>query len=198
MMDTQVTPSAAVLALVPPPGAAERIILRDGRLAYLRPVTPAAKPLIAAAMRTLSPTTSYRRFFTVRYQLSDDELERMTNLDGWRQYAIGAVGVHADGRTEGIGVARWARVEDDPETADFALLIVDAWQGHGLGKAMLSALTAIARERGIRRFRGMVLAENTPMFAMLERVAPGYRRKSGREYETVELDLAASAIRVAA
>jgi len=60
----------------------ERITVRDGRVAYLRPITPAARPLIKAAMKKLSPETSRRRFFTVRHELSEAELDGMTNLDG--------------------------------------------------------------------------------------------------------------------
>ena len=181
-----------------PAGAGERITLRDGRSAYLRPITPAARPLIEAAMRTLSPETSRRRFFTVRHELSDTELERMTRLDGWWQHAIGAVSVRADGRTEGVGVARWVRDADDPARAEFAMLIVDRWQRQGLGSALLTRLSRMALARGIERFTGSVLADNAPMFALIERQAPLAVRTRGRDFDTVEFLLAPGTLRVAA
>ena len=69
----------------------EPVVLRDGRTVTLSPITPAAKPLIVAAMANLSEQTSRRRFFTARYRLSDAELERMTALDGISAFALGAV-----------------------------------------------------------------------------------------------------------
>jgi len=135
----------------------EPFAIRDGRVAYLRSITPAARPLIKAAMKKLSPETSRRRFFTVRHELSEAELDRMTNLDGWNQYAIGAVSVDADGCTEGVGVARWARDADDPRSADFALLVVDGWQHQGRQCASSAAGgdCRFARHRALRRFRAV-------------------------------------------
>jgi len=40
--------------------------IRDGRTVFVWPITPASKPLIAAAMACLSPETSRRRFFAPR------------------------------------------------------------------------------------------------------------------------------------
>jgi GNAT superfamily N-acetyltransferase len=176
----------------------EPFAIRDGRVAYLRSITPAARPLIKAAMKKLSPETSRRRFFTVRHELSEAELDRMTNLDGWNQYAIGAVSVDADGCTEGVGVARWARDADDPRSADFALLVVDGWQHQGLGSALLLRLVAIAASRGIERFVGSVLSDNTPMFALIEHHAPLAVRTRGRDFDTVEFTLESHGIRFAA
>jgi RimJ/RimL family protein N-acetyltransferase len=190
--------TATIQPFLPAREDAERIKLRDGRIAYLRPITPAARPLIVEAMKTLSPETSRRRFFTVRYQLSDAELERMTNLDGWQQYGIGAAVVHDDGRTQGVGVARWVRDADDPTQADFAILIVDAWQRQGLGSALLRRLCAIAATRGIERFTGSVLADNAPMFALIAQHAPLAVRTRGRDFDTVEFTLPANAMPVAA
>jgi len=163
----------------------EPFAIRDGRVAYLRSITPAARPLIKAAMKKLSPETSRRRFFTVRHELSEAELDRMTNLDG-------------DGCTEGVGVARWARDADDPRSADFALLVVDGWQHQGLGSALLLRLVAIAASRGIERFVGSVLSDNTPMFALIEHHAPLAVRTRGRDFDTVEFTLESHGIRFAA
>jgi len=154
----------------------EPFAIRDGRVAYLRSITPAARPLIKAAMKKLSPETSRRRFFTVRHELSEAELDRMTNLDGWNQYAIGAVSVGAD----------------------FALLVVDGWQHQGLGSALLLRLVAIAASRGIERFVGSVLSDNTPMFALIEHHAPLAVRTRGRDFDTVEFTLESHGIRFAA
>ena len=150
----------------------EWVTLRDGRAVTVSPVTPDAKPLIAAAMAKLSPQTSRRRFFTVRYQLSDAELDRMTALDGITAFALGAVARDRDGTLHGVGVARYATDVDDPTTAEMAILVVDAYQGLGLGKLLVTRLAAEARARGVDRLRALVLPDNDVVIGMLARHAP--------------------------
>jgi len=168
---------------------AESAVLADGRVVVLRPVTPAAKPLIAAAMLRLSPESSRRRFFTPRFQLSDRELDRLTDLDGVDRYAIGATVVLPDGGAEGIGVARYARDPDAPRAAEAAVLVVDAYQGLGLGKLLLRRLAAAALARGIDRLRGIVLRDNDPMLGLLSRHAPGLALIRWNEHLEVEVRL---------
>ena len=50
----------------------EALVLRDSRRVAISPITPAAKPLIAAATATLSERTSRQRFFSVRYRFDHD------------------------------------------------------------------------------------------------------------------------------
>jgi GNAT superfamily N-acetyltransferase len=159
-------------------------------------ITSAAKPLIQAAMAKLSPQSSRRRFFTVRHRLSDDELERFTVLDGWDRYAIGAVARHGDGRVEGVGVARYVRLADRPDAAEAAVLVVDAWQGHGIGKRLLRTLAQAASARGIATLRGVVLHDNDPMLALLARYAPSVARIHAGDHFDVEVGLAPAMLAV--
>ena len=155
----------------------------------LQPVTPTARPMIAAAMARLSPETSRRRFFTVRYRLSDEELDRLTHLDGWTALAIAAVAHHPDGRREGAGLARFARLAARPTAAEAAVVVVDAWQGRGLGKRLLGALGEAALARGIDTLRGIVLSDNDPMLGLLSRHAPGLTRIDAGDHYDVEVRL---------
>jgi len=150
----------------------EPLVLRDRRRVLISPVTPAAKPLIAAAMATLSERTSRQRFFGVRYRLSDAELERMTALDGVRAFALGAVEHRCGAPARGVGIARYARDDDDHRSAEMAALVVDDFQGIGLGTALVTRLVAEARSRGIDRLRALVLADNDVVLAMFAKHAP--------------------------
>jgi acetyltransferase len=152
--------------------ASEHVALDDGRAVTILPVTPEAKPLIARAIERVSPESSRRRFFTVRRRFSDRELDDMTRLDGWHRYALGAVGTGPEG-PEGAAVARFARVAGDASTAEIALLVVDHWQGAGLGRRMLARISAAARKRGIDRLTGLVMRDNEAMLTLLRRRAPG-------------------------
>ena len=166
------------------------LALPDGRVVTFGPVTPAAKPLIQAAVGKMSPETSRRRFFTVRHQLSDLELHRLTDLDRWDRFAIGAA-AHDGGLVEGVGVARYARIADKPNTAEIAVVVVDAFQRKGIGKRLLNALAGAAFKRGIDRLRGTVLNDNDAMLALLTRHAPGLVRFEVRDDLEVEVRLAA-------
>ncbi len=171
----------------------EPITLSDGRVVTFGPVTPAAKALIQAAMGTLSPETSRHRFFNVRHQLSDLELDRLTDMDGWDRFAIGAAAMHAEGSVEGVGVARLHRLANQPEAAEMALVVVDAFQRRGIGKRLLDALSNAALARGIDRLTGIVLNDNAAMLGLLKRHAPGrvsFGAPSGDHLE-FELRLAA-------
>ena len=168
---------------------AESALLSDGRAVVLRPVTPASRLLIAAAMSHLSPESSRRRFFTPRFRLSDAELDRLTNLDGVDRYAIGATVASADGSVEGIGVARYTREPDEPRAAEAAVVVIDAYQGLGLGKLLLRRLAASALARGIDRLRGIVLRDNDPMLGLLTRHAPGLALIRAHDHLQVEVRL---------
>lgn len=97
----------------------------------------------------------------------------MTILDGVNRHAVGATIRGNDGNVEGVGVARYVRTADDPDAAEVAMLVVDAYQGQGVDKALLARLSEVARLHGIRRFEGIVLPDNAPMLGLLAGHARG-------------------------
>lgn len=91
------------------------------------------------------------------------------------------------GEEVGLGVARCVRLEER-ESAELAVTVIDAYQGRGLGYALLQSLAGEALRQGITRFEGDTLAENTPMRALLRRA--GARSHPGGEgVVRFELDL---------
>ena len=97
--------------------------------------------------------------------------------------------VEGDGDDEQIvGVVRYDRQETD--AAEFALVVEDRLQHHGVGSALFRALVEAARRRGIRTLQADILAENRPMLGLLrESGLPMRSRRSGAAIR-VELDLA--------
>ncbi len=174
--------------LAPRDGAAEPLELDDGRAVVVRPITPDAKPVIAEAISHVSPESSRRRFLTVRRRFSERELDELTNMDGWNRYALGACETGPRG-TAGAAVARFARLPDDPRAAELALLVVDAWQGVGLGRALLDRLFDAARARGVERFTGIVLRDNAPMITMLRHHAPGLSLVDAGDHLAIDVPL---------
>ncbi|MFO1324948.1 MAG: GNAT family N-acetyltransferase [Burkholderiales bacterium] len=163
--------------------------LRDGRPLGIGPVTPASRPIIEKAIARLSPETSRRRFFTPRFRLSDRELDDLTILDGVNRYAIGASVRSPEGETEGVGVARFARMADAPAVAEVAVLVVDAYQGQGVGRMLLSRLASAGIARGIARLTGIVMRDNDPMLSLLRKYAPGVAMRRADDHVGFDMDV---------
>jgi GNAT superfamily N-acetyltransferase len=163
-------------------------VVPDGRSLAFGPVSRASRPLIERAIAGLSPLTSYRRFFTVRYRLSDKELDALTDLDGVDRFAVGA-SIRNGSSVDGVGVARFVRDGQRRNVADLALLVVDAFQGIGVGQTLLARLATAALARGIDTFRGMVLLDNTPMLRLLRALSPQARLTRVDDYFEVEAPL---------
>ena len=62
-----------------------------------------------------------------------------------------------------LGVARYLRIEGEPDVAEAAVAVVDSHHGRGLGTLLLGLLAVSATQNGIQHFRAYVLAENAPM-----------------------------------
>ena len=146
----------------------EELELDDGSRVLLRVLRPEDRDLLRRGFDRLSDRSRQLRFMGPKARLSDAELDALTELDGEDRFAIGAVRLGSGSEeAEGLGVARFARLPDDPEVAEAAVTVVDTAQGQGLGSVLLRRLAAAARERGVRRFRGDILSYNTAMRRLL-------------------------------
>jgi RimJ/RimL family protein N-acetyltransferase len=155
----------------------ETVGLDDGTFVTLRLVRPTDAPLLIHEFGELSAHSRYMRFFGMKNSLSPTEIRHLLGVDGWNHVAILAVQREPSGE-EGVGVARFIRLGNDPEAADFAISVVDRLQGRGLGRILLERLIVAARERGIKRFRFEVLSDNARMLNLVHDVAPSAMRTS--------------------
>ena len=161
------------------PDFSEEHVLADGSAVTLRHVRPSDAEEVRRGFLALSPESRYRRFLRVT-SLTDEALRYLTEVDGWDHVALVAVGYAPDLKTEqGYGLARFVRVEGEPEVAEAAITVIDPMQRKGLGRVLALALSEAARERGIHRFRGEVLASNAPMRSLLEGLGATVRSESG-------------------
>jgi GNAT superfamily N-acetyltransferase len=135
----------------------------------LRPIEPGDKAELQAGFERMSRESRYRRFFTAMSRLSDRQLVYFTEIDYVDHFAWVALAVDRPPAEAGMGVARYIRLHDDPEAADIAVAVVDEYHGLGLGSVLLEALVDVARDNGIQRFVGHVLADNAPMIGLLHK-----------------------------
>ncbi|MDE1989670.1 MAG: GNAT family N-acetyltransferase [Betaproteobacteria bacterium] len=141
------------------------IALNDGTPVTLRPIRPEDAEMEQTFVKSLSEDTRYYRFMDALRELPRAMLVRFTQLDYSREMAIIAV-VEEAGREIQIGVARYS-TNPDGESCEFALVISDAWQGHGLGRDLMQYLMQIAATNGLKSMEGEVLAGNTAMLHLM-------------------------------
>ncbi|MEJ3651884.1 GNAT family N-acetyltransferase [Actinomycetes bacterium KLBMP 9759] len=141
--------------------------LRSNDLVCVRQVRPADADGLADAYTNLGEQSRYRRFFTLLPELPDSVLRAATEVDHVDHEALVAEPLL---RPEIVGECRFVRSAERPDTADFAVTVVDGWQGRGLGSALLERLSERALELGVEYFTAEVLAENRTMLAMLDSI----------------------------
>jgi GNAT superfamily N-acetyltransferase len=169
----------------------EHAVLRDGTKVVLRLVRPDDKAILRDGFNRWSPESRYARFFGPKASLSDDELRYLCEVDHENHVAIGALRDDDAAPPVGLGIARFVRLADRPDTAEAAMAVADDSQRKGLGKLLLMRLIAAAAERGITRFRSEVLGSNAAMVALLTTIAPDHALERSAGVVAVELELPA-------
>jgi nucleotide-binding universal stress UspA family protein/RimJ/RimL family protein N-acetyltransferase len=151
--------------------------LNDGGVT-IRPIAPEDRGALRAAFDRLSPESRYRRFFVAIKELSDRDLDYLTQVDHRDHVALVAID---EGTGAIVGVARFVRTSADE--AEPAIVVADDWQRRGVGSRLLDMLAVRAREESIVRFRAQVLADNEDAVKVLSRLGPTVRTASGPEVD---------------
>ena len=141
------------------------VVLRDGAIARLRPISPDDADAVQRFHMAQSAESVYMRFFAPLAQLSQRDLTRFTVVDHTDRVALV---ITSGGRI--IGIGRYDRVS--ASSAEVAFNIADAHQGRGIGSVLLEHLAAAARENGLGRFTAEVLPQNHRMISVF--VDAGY------------------------
>jgi len=138
------------------------LTLRDGRRVRVRSIRPSDANMDRAFFAGLSRKSRYLRFMQLLSELTPQLVQQFTQIDASREMALVALDDAADEVI--VGIARYvAATGEDSESGEFAIVIADAWQRNGLGRALMELLIDGARRRGLRRLTGSILAVNTSM-----------------------------------
>jgi acetyltransferase len=158
----------AHLALRPYPEELERhVTLRDGTRLLLRPIRPEDEPHWIRMLDACSRETIYMRFRYMFQWATHEVATRYCFTDYDREIAMVAEREDA-GEPRLVGVGRLVR---DPghDTAEYAVLISDAWQNRGLGGVLTDVCEEIARGWGLSHMVAQTTADNGRMLALFQR-----------------------------
>lgn len=139
--------------------------LSDGRDFTIRPIRPEDAEMEQQFVRQLSDESKYFRFMHRVHELTQKMLVRFTQIDYDYEMALIAV-TENEGQEQELGVARYV-TNPDGRSCEFALVIADQWQHHGIGQRLMRQLIEIARNRGLESMQGEVLSGNSRMLKLV-------------------------------
>lgn len=134
----------------------------------IRAVQPADAEGLERLFFRLSPRTLYQRFL-LPIPVASHQAYRVTNL-GKVEHGTSYAAVACD-EEEIRGIARYDR-EPAPKTVELSLLIEDAWQRRGLGKALASNMISEALRHGITQLTVNIQSENVPALRLVKALFP--------------------------
>lgn len=134
----------------------------------IRPLRRDEGALLDAVFAGLSPQSRYLRFHSPVHRMTASVRRALLDIDGHDHVALIALSP----RGEALGIARFIRDAARPDAAEVAVEVVDAHQGRGVGRRLLTALVEEAGRVGIGRVQALVLNGNTAARALLRAVFP--------------------------
>ncbi len=161
------TDAYAHMAIHPYPADLEtHFQLPDGTDVTIRPIRPEDAEIEQDFIRNLSDEAKYFRFMHAVHELTPAMLVRFTQIDYDREMALIVV-TEEDGHEVEHGVVRYV-TNADQTSCEFALVVSDEVQGHGIGQRMMKRLIEIARSRGLDLMEGEVLTGNHRMLDLVK------------------------------
>ncbi len=188
VLDGQARPQAGDpyqhLAIRPyPEQFTRRRRLRDDTEVLLRPIRPEDEPLWHNLIASSSPESIRFRFRSLFKHTDHQMAVRHCMIDYERELAL-VVETGADGRRQLIGVGQLI-TDLDHETAEYAVIVPDPWQGRGVGGLLLDYCLEVAAHWGISEVIAETDPANTRMLNMFQK--RGFTSDVRREEDVVFL-----------
>ena len=158
--------------------------LRDGTSVEIRALRPEDEAGMLAAVERTSAESLHRRFFVVKRGFSEKERAFFMEVDFETHVALVAEAKEHD-RPVIIGGGRYVVFEAG--RAELAFVVVDTWQGRGVGSLLMRHLIRIARDAGIEELVADVLPENVAMLKVFGKF--GFKPSARRDPQTIHLML---------
>lgn len=112
-----------------------------GKDIILRPVAPRDKSRFMKGIQQLSTDTLFLRFLSPIRELSSSQVDYLLNVDFEDHYAFAAV--VDEPSYPGMAITRYIRSFENPSEAEWAVTVVDKYQGLGLGRVLLYLMNLV-------------------------------------------------------
>ncbi|MFH1722364.1 MAG: GNAT family N-acetyltransferase [Candidatus Altiarchaeota archaeon] len=132
-------------------------VMKTGEKVNLRPIKAEDEPKMKALFKSFSEKTIRYRFFHPIKEFTHEMLIRYCHIDYDREIAIVA---EKGGKLLGVGRLM---IESTGESAEWAVVVTDAWQNKGLGTKLVSKVVGLARKKGLKSVYATVIKENKAM-----------------------------------
>jgi GNAT superfamily N-acetyltransferase len=152
-----------------------RLAIRVGtnRSISIRAIEPADAAPLRAFYGVLSAESRRRRFLGGSSGITVQQAEKFAG-------ELGVVAVlHEQGPDDGAVVGHACLPLIEPTVAEAAFAIADAYQGAGVGRALLAAAIRAARASGIRRLTASMFVGNAAIHRLLLGTGLPYRQIAG-------------------
>ncbi len=167
------------------------LTLQDGTGVVVREIRKEDAAALQRLVQRSSPRSVEFRFFGPLKELSETQARKFADLEGRDGFALVALDPEDPG--EIVGIVRYER-EGDADSAEYAALVEDRFQGKGLGGGLTRQLIESARERGVERLHALVMYENAPMLRLLRDLGLPEREHWQDGARRIEIDLVSSAV----
>lgn len=160
--------------------------MTDGTPVIIRPIRPEDEPLMVRFYKTLSEHSIYLRYFhlmSLSRLTAHERLTRLCFIDYDREMAL--IAIHKETQ-EMLAVARLSKQHGVNE-GEFAMLVSDPFQRHGLGTELLRRLVQVGRDEKLEKIKAEILPENRGMQRVCEKV--GFRLHRTLDWVKAEIDL---------
>lgn len=158
------------------------VALPNGERLLIRPVRITDEQALQTHLYSLSDESVYRRYLGFKKAHPHEEMQQLVDIDYQDSMALVAL----DERDQIVGLTRYD-LDHATGLAEVAFSVPDAWQGRGVGTALLQRIAEVAYAKGISGFYADVLASNTAMLRVFHR--SGHRVSSNVEHGTYALEL---------
>ena len=146
--------------------------MKDGIQVEIRPICADDEARMIKFHQGLSERTVYMRYFesmSLSARTAHARLARICFADPELETVLVALVADPDSGTQRIvGVGRLSKLTA-PNTAEVAPLVLDEFQGHGIGTELLRQLIQLARDQRITQIRAEMLRDNISMQRVLKR-----------------------------
>jgi len=164
---------------------------KQGDTVMFRPIRPEDEPAMVKFHQSLSDRTVYQRYLQMiklSQRVAHERLTRICFIDYTRQMALVVERTNPQtNETEIIGVGRLNGLHNP--NAEFAIVVSDDYQHHGIGTELLKRLVEIGKDEGVKAIVADILAENTAMQKVAQRIGFQLEREVGDPTVAARLEL---------